>query len=203
MVKAYYRMISHMDASIEQIRTVLRDLHIAGNTVIMYMSDNGYLLGEWRMSDKYYGWEESLRVPLIICDPRAGAQHGASNANIVLNADITPTILELAGVPVPGAYQGASLVPLIQGRDVPSWRNKFYFEQHFDDDVHAMYGVRTPQWKYVNFYKEDAYEQLYDLQKDPGETCNLARNPGAAAAIGEMRRISQVYISRYTKVETR
>lgn len=199
MVKAYYRMITHIDASIAEIRKTLSALKIADNTVIMYMSDNGYLLGEWQMGDKYYGWEESLRVPLIIYDPRSTAQHGLINTNIALNVDITPTILNLAGVPIPSVYQGTSLVPLINGQAVPEWRNEFYFEQHFDADVHAMYGVRTPQWKYVDFYTSNAYEQLYDLSNDPGEERNVAADPKSGAALAEMRKKAADYITRYTQ----
>ncbi len=187
MMKGYFKMISNIDSCIGLMRHTLDSLGIADNTVFILTGDNGMFLGERQMADKFLGWEEALRVPLFIYDPRTTAQHGVTNTNIALGVDIAPTIVELAGINIPTVYQGKSLYPFLTGAN-PAWRDEFYFEQRAAGILDPMYGVRTPQWKYVIFDKQPVdNEQLYDLKNDPGEITNLVKNSLYTAALTQMR----------------
>src|SRR5439155_14586182 len=115
IVKDYYRLITGMDREIGRIVAALAERGLADNTVIVFMSDNGYILGERGMADKWLPYEESIRVPLIVCDPRTPqAGRGRKIDAVALNIDVPPTLLDLAGLPVPAGMQGRSLTPLVR-----------------------------------------------------------------------------------------
>jgi len=115
-------------------------------------------------------------VPLVVFDHRAGKKlSGRSLDQVVLNVDIAPTILELAGVKPPEQMQGRSLVPLLKGKK-PEWRTEFLYEHPFEHKTIAKtVAVRTQDYKYARYTDYD-YEELYDLKLDPGETINLAKD---------------------------
>src|SRR5213076_1621328 len=111
--------ITGMDRAIGEIEAELRHRNMDRNTVIVFTSDNGFFLGELGMAHKWYGQEPSVRVPLIIYDPRdLTGQNGRVEASIALNVDVAPTLLDLAGVATPPQMQGRSLMPLVHGRSV-------------------------------------------------------------------------------------
>jgi arylsulfatase A-like enzyme len=174
IIKRHYRAISSVDKAVGSLNELLESLGVDDNTIIIYTGDNGYALNERQLAGKWFGWEEDLRVPLIIKDPRIKKQKVLRE--IALNIDIAPTILDFAGVDIPQSYQGESLVPLVGSDEIDSWRNEFFFEHMYQPKrapIPPMYGLRTTHWKLVNFYKND-HIQLYDLDNDPGETHNLA-----------------------------
>ena len=175
-VKDYYRLLTGMDAVVGDIVADLARRNLAKNTVILFTADNGYYLGDYGLADKWFMHEPSIRVPMLLYDPRLPAERrGQRLAQLALNIDVAPTLLELAGLPAPTAMQGRSLVDLAAGRDVP-WRGDFFYEHPF---VHALIpqseGIRTERWKYVRYIDEDPpVEELYDLKADPLEEHNLA-----------------------------
>jgi len=175
MTKGYYRMISGVDAGIGRVLDTLRDQGLAENTIIILMGDNGYFLGERGYAGKWTPHEVSIRVPLIIKDPRLARVASAVSVP-ALNIDIAPTLLDLAGQDIPESMQGRSLRPLMNG-DVPSdWRTSFFVEHLFDHpDIPKHEGVRGPRYKYARFFEQEpVYEMLYDLEADPEEAVNLA-----------------------------
>lgn len=189
-VKGYYRMISGVDVVIGRIREELARLGLAGDTVLIFTGDNGYFLGERGFAGKWVPYEDSLHVPLVVCDPRArAALRGATPAQLVLNVDIAPTMLELAGVPTPRTYQGRSLVPILAGRS-GEWRDDFFFEHLLDNpDIPKHEGVRTERWKYARYFEQKpVYEELYDLKTDPQETRNLAKDRRHAEVLDRLRK---------------
>ncbi|WPJ97273.1 sulfatase-like hydrolase/transferase [Coraliomargarita algicola] len=198
MVKRHYRSITGVDKGVQMIRDKLTELGIADNTVIIYMGDNGYMINERQLAGKWLGWDECLQVPLIIYDPRDGGLRGAELDQVALNIDLAPTILELAGIDIPDMYQGKSLYPLLSGEN-PPWRNEFFFEHYFtaNGQIPRSEGVRTDQWKYVK-YPLDNFEQLYDLQADPGEVTNLAGNAAYADELALMQTASSAYVDLYS-----
>ena len=107
---------------------------------------------------------------------------------MVLNIDIAPTLLALAGLPVPESCQGRSLVPLLRAEPV-CWRRDFLCEHHFaHPGIPKSEGLRTEKWKYFRYYQEEPpYEALYDLETDPGERTNLAADPASAPQLQRLR----------------
>jgi arylsulfatase A-like enzyme len=125
-LKGYYRMISEVDDEIGLIRKALEEKGIAGNTVIIFTGDNGYYLGERQLADKWLMHDNSLAVPMIIYDPRSGRHRDIYD--MVLNIDIAPTIMDIAGVSPPAAYQGISLLPYVRSEKVSRVRQEVLFE---------------------------------------------------------------------------
>ena len=113
MVKGYYRMISGVDLEIAKIRQELKAKGIDKNTVIILMGDNGYFLGERQIADKWLMYDLSVRVPLIIYDPRV--QKHLDVEAMALNLDVSATIADLAGLAQPKSWHGKSLVPIVSG----------------------------------------------------------------------------------------
>jgi arylsulfatase A-like enzyme len=188
-VKDYYRLITGVDDVVGRIVKSLADSGRADNTVILFTSDNGFYLGEHGLAGKWFMHEESLRLPLIIHDPRQREKVSAHETDaIALTTDLAPTILDLAGVEVPGTMQGHSLAPVLSGGDAPR-RKDFFYEHHFEHPrIPASEGVRTVKWKYVRYIDRDPpYEQLFDLANDSGETTNLAQDPNYAEPLSTLR----------------
>jgi arylsulfatase A-like enzyme len=180
MVRGYYRMITAIDDVIGRVREGLEKRGLADNTVIVFAADNGYFLGERGFADKWYGYEYSLRVPMIVYDPRLpGARRGKVAEAVALNVDVAPTLLDLAGIPAPTRYQGRSLMPLVQGKVPSDWRKEFFFEHLFErDNIPKSEGIRTPRWTYIRWFQQQPLvEELYDHEADFEETHNLIASP--------------------------
>ena len=189
-VKDYYRLISGVDDVVGRIVRRLRERNLADNTVIIYTSDHGFFLGEHGLAGKWFMYEESIRIPLLIYDPRSpDALRGRRAGETVLSIDVAPTILALAGIEPPAAMQGESLVPLVRGQK-PPWRDAFFYEHLFEHPrIAKSEGVRTPRWKYVRYVElEPVYEQLFDLANDPRELVNLVGDERYSLRLEEMRR---------------
>lgn len=188
-VKNYYRLITGVDEVVGNIRKQLKEQHLEDNTIIIFTGDNGFYLGEHGMEGKWYGHEESIRVPLIIYDPRKESElKNTMSDQIALNIDIAPTILAMAGVPAPDGMQGVDLMPVVEGR-TSSERQDFFYEHTFmgSPGIPKTEGVVSREWKYIKFI-EHGYEELYDLRSDPFEKNNLAGDPEYADSINDLRK---------------
>lgn len=185
-VKGYFRMISEVDAEIGKIRRALAEKGVADHTVIILMGDNGYFLGERQLAGKWLMYDNSLRVPLIIYDPRNPVARRSQG--MALNIDIPSTIFDFAGVKLPKEWQGRSLKPEVLGVAGKKERTEFVAEHLWEVDIIApSEGLRTKDWKYFRYRHDLAHEELYDLAKDPQEINNLAGNPTYAKKLEEMR----------------
>ncbi len=184
-VKGYHRMISGVDNEIGKIRAMLEQQGLADNTVIILMGDNGYFLGERQLAGKWLMYENSIRVPLIIFDPR-NSDHREID-EMALNVDVPSTILDLANVREPTTWQGRSLMPLVNGTGSLD-RDAILIEHLWEfDNIPPSEGVRTHDWKYFTYLNNRSEEELYDLVKDPNETKNLAGNKRYREKLLEMR----------------
>lgn len=175
-VKGYYRMISGIDREIAKIREELKKKGLDKNTVIILMGDNGYFLGERQLAGKWLLYDNSVRVPLIVYDPRVKKHHD-SHA-LALNIDIPSTILDLAGLEQPKTWQGKSLMPIVTGKTKNFKRDTVLIEHIWEfENIPPSEGLRTKDWKYFRYVNDKSFEELYNLKKDPKEINNLAKNP--------------------------
>ena len=189
MVKGYYRMISGIDLVLGRIMAELERLGLDKNTIIIFTSDNGYFLGERGYADKWLMYDLSINVPLIVYDPRAPrGDRGLVKKDMILNIDLAPTIMDFAGIRTPFLIQGKSLRPLLS-RKAPAWRTEIFCEELWDHpEIPQSECVRTESWKFIRYPKHPEYLELFDLQADPQEKCNLADDPrckAVLAALGE------------------
>ncbi|HLJ97043.1 MAG TPA: sulfatase [Gemmataceae bacterium] len=168
----YLGCIRSVDESVGRILKFLDDEGLAANTLVIYSSDQGFYLGEHGWFDKRWIFEESLRTPLLVRWPGV-VKPGSVNQQMVSNLDFAETFLEAAGVSVPSAMQGRSLVPLLKGTPPADWRKSFYYHYYEHPGPHNVarhYGVVTDRYKLVYFYEpEFNYWELFDLAKDPRE----------------------------------
>jgi arylsulfatase A-like enzyme len=186
-MKGYFRMISEIDHEIGLIREELSKQGKDKNTVIIFMSDNGYFLGERQLAGKWLMYDNSLRVPMIIYDPRS--VHARKVKDLVLNIDIAPTIFDLAGLDKPKSWQGLSLVGFLEENSPNLGREDFICEHLWQVDIiPPSEGLRTEDWKYFRYINDPQHEELYDLKSDPLEKNNLALNPKFNGRLMEMRR---------------
>jgi len=179
-VKDYAETAVAMDQQIGLVMDKLDQLGLGDNTLLVYAADNGYMWGEHRLIDKRWSYEESIRVPFVVRYPKGIKQPGTRSEEMVLNLDLAPTILQIAGLQVPGHMQGKSLLPLLQGDQQEhrsAWLYK-YFED-FPYPVPEQTALRTKRYKLVD-YKRGKQDELFDLQADPREQKNLIAEPALA-----------------------
>jgi arylsulfatase A-like enzyme len=177
--KGYYRLVTGIDDAIGRVRAELEELGLSKNTVLLFASDNGFYLGSHGLGGKWFGHEESIRIPLILHDPRiAPDRRGRTLEQMVLNIDVAPTLLSLANLPVPAQMQGRDITALLRN-DPPEWRKDFLYEHLVDEpDIPKSEGVIENRYKLLRYIDEDPpYEQLYDLERDPLELTNFATDP--------------------------
>uniref|UniRef100_UPI002587FB77 sulfatase-like hydrolase/transferase n=1 Tax=Algoriphagus sp. TaxID=1872435 RepID=UPI002587FB77 len=192
-VKGYYRMISEVDAEIGKIRKALEEKGLAKNTVIILMGDNGYFLGERQLAGKWLMYEPSLRVPLIVFDPRE--KGGKRESAFALNIDVPSTIFDLAGIPQPKTWQGISL------RSSQLEKRKEFLTEHLWQTpiIPPSEALRTDRWKYFRYLNDLDHEELYDLSVDPMEKNNLAGNPAYRKDLIQLRNRLDKKVSQYLK----
>ncbi len=197
-MRAYLRMVSGIDSAIGRFINALQEAGLAGNTILVYSADNGYHMANRGLAGKWSHFEESLRVPLIIADPRVEkTQRGQVVEQAALNLDLPATFLDWAGVPIPEKYQGRSLKPIIESNPPADWRTET-FHEHFAvrNRIPAYEGVRTERFKYVRYF-DHQYEYLHDLRSDPDELKNLASDPAHAETLARLRQRTDELVAQY------
>lgn len=190
MMKNYYRLASEVDATCGRILEELKKQGVLDNTLVIFTGDNGYFHAEHGIADKWYPHEESIRVPLIIKDPRMdAAKRGTTNDDFALNVDLAPTILAATGITAPATMQGVNLAPLYLASEKPAWRAEYFYEHAIirsKDFIPASEALVRKDWKYF-FWPDFGLEQLFNVAEDPFEETDLARDPAQAARLKEMR----------------
>ena len=191
MMKNYYRLVTEVDATCGRVLEELRRQGELDNTLVIFTGDNGYFHGEHGLADKWYPHQESIRVPLIVRDPRlAAAKRGNTNDEFVLNVDLAATILAATGIAAPPRMQGRDFAPLYLAAKPPGWRTEF-FEEHATIQrtkfIPASESLVRKDWKYF-YWPDFGREQLFDLRADPREEADLAADAGQKDRLAEMRR---------------
>jgi arylsulfatase A-like enzyme len=199
----YYQTITGLDHVIGGLLADLKKRGLDQNTVILFGSDHGLLLGEYGMGGKELLLDLTAKIPCIIHDPRTPKeQRGRQLEHLVSSLDYTRTILDYAGVEAPAEMEGRSLRPLVEGKGA-SWRDELFLESLFTmRDCPFQEGLRTKRWKYIRMYdgvmgfkerhvdfkdRAPEFEMLFDLQTDPTEHNNLVNAPEHAAVLAELR----------------
>ncbi len=190
-MRAYLRMISGVDHVIGRIVQALEQQGVADNTIIIYLGDNGYYMGERGFAGKWSHFEESLRVPLIVHDPRLPeSARGHTPDEMALNLDVPELMLRYAGVGVPDHYQSRDLRPLVRTGSADSWRSDFFCEHLMDNNrIPKWEGVRGERYKYARYFEQDPpFEFLHDLKEDPYELKNYRGDPTYQEVLEQMRK---------------
>jgi choline-sulfatase len=198
-MRAYYRMATGIDNAIGRLLAYLKQQGIEKNTIIVYSADNGYYMGNRGLTGKWSHYDESLRVPLIIYDPRLPEdRRGKVVDQMTLNLDLPATFMDWATGNIPEEYQGKSLRPLLGSASIDSWRSET-FHEHFAvrNRIPAFEGVRTLSHKYARYVDHEGYELLHDLVNDPDELVNLANDPTYAEVLKELRSKTDEYVMQY------
>jgi arylsulfatase A-like enzyme len=189
-VRDYYRMITGLDRVMGRVLDAVKEMGFDENTVVIFSGDNGYYKAARGFAGKWSHYEQSLRVPMVIYDPRAkAARKGNVESRTVLNIDLPATMLRYADVPVPDTYQGKSLVPLVEGQEVDFWRTDFFCEHLMDNaSIPKWEGVRDNRYVYARYFEQKpVYEYLHDLKADPDQLKNFVDNPEYAKILEKMR----------------
>lgn len=200
-VRTYLETILSVDDSAGQIYETLRAAGELDNTVLLFATDNGFMLGEHGAIDKRCMYEESIRIPMLARYP-ALIRNPAVIPQMVLNVDFAPSVLDICGVePLPHVH-GRSWKPLLEGK-AAGWRTSWYYEYNYEKEfpyTPNVRGVRTDEWKYVHYPngegQRDTYKaELYNLKTDPLETKNLIDSAEAREKQeqlrGELTRLQQ------------
>ena len=197
MVKGYYRMISGVDMALGRLLNELKLMDRHRDTIIILMGDNGYFLGERGFAGKWTMHDLSIRVPLIIYDPRlAKTQRGMIDSSLVLNVDIEPTLLDLAGLYIPQEIQGKSLVANTRG-SMHNPRKEILTEHLWDHpEIPQTEAVRTKRWKYIRYPQHPEFEELYDLPDDSIEKNNLVFDKQYTEILVQLRKTCDQLIQK-------
>jgi arylsulfatase len=189
-MKAYYRMLAELDHAVGEIVAALKKEDVYENTLILFMGDNGYFQSEHQLADKWYPYEESLRVPLVVHDPRLPARkRGMVNDEYVLNIDIAPFILAAAGGKVPVVMQGKDFSTLYDEKGKTDWRRDFYYAHPVVIDekrIPASEAIIARDSKYI-LWPNYNYEEFFDLEKDSMEKTNRISDPSCAHKIRSLK----------------
>ena len=187
-IRNQLRALAAVDEGVGQLFKALEEAKQLDRTLIIFSSDNGFFWGEHGLADKRWAYDESIRDPLLMRYPRL-IKAGTTLDQFVLNIDIAPTLLELAGAPIARTIQGRSLLPLLKDEKTP-WRASLlseYFQEKAYPRVPAWKAVRTERWKYIQYVDLTGLDELYDLKADPYEMKNLVKETDAQPALQEMK----------------
>ncbi|MEQ9410513.1 MAG: sulfatase [Fuerstiella sp.] len=198
-IRAYFRMLTGIDIVIGRVREALQQQGLADNTIIVYSADNGYYMGDRGFAGKWSHYEQSLRVPLVIYDPRLPKEKRGQRVNqLAVNFDLPATFVDWAGAPVPTSYQGTSLKPIVDGTVSVPWRTDFFCEHVVLAPNLTWEGVRGERYVYARYFdQEPDSEFLHDLQTDPDQLKNLAASKEHEEVLQQMRRRCDELVEHY------
>ncbi|MCH2135503.1 MAG: sulfatase-like hydrolase/transferase [Phycisphaerales bacterium] len=199
----YGQMIAGLDHVLGELLADLDRRHLRDNTVILFGSDHGLLMGEYGMGGKALLYELAARIPCFVFDPTVSeTRGGATVSELVTSTDLTATMLDYAAVEASEAIEGKSLRPLIEGDDV-LWRDELFLESLFVlRDTPFQEGVRRGNWKYIRMFdgvngwdesdinfagRSPEFEMLFNLKADPGEQQNLIDDLADSPVLADLR----------------
>ena len=177
-IRDYLATATSLDRNIGRTLDYLDKHKLTNNTIVIYVSDQGFYMGEHGWFDKRFMYEESFRTPMMMRYPGV-VKPGTVNTNMVMNLDIAPTILDAADVNIPKDIQGKSFLPQFTGKKVKGRKALYY--HYYENGEHAVsphFGISTGRYKLIRFYNRVESWELYDLQADPSEMKNVIGKKG-------------------------
>lgn len=199
VMRKYNQQIYGVDVAVGEILAELKSLGISDNTIVIFTSDNGFMCGAHGYGSKVIPYEESARVPLIILDPRQPKRtRGQRSQSLTGSIDLCPTMLDLAGLPLPEDIDGVSLAPILRDPSAEV-RTRLSLMNFWGPRSTHSFGIVTQRWKYLYWYSQEnnmlATEELFDLGNDPLELVNVVGDPTQQATLDRMRELyaAQVY----------
>ncbi|MEJ5960790.1 sulfatase family protein [Pedobacter immunditicola] len=187
-MRDYLSTAASLDRNIGRTLDYLDKNGLSQNTIVIYLSDQGFFMGEHGWFDKRWIYEESFRTPMVMRYP-ALIKPGAVSDRFVMNLDIAPTLLDAAGLPISEDIQGKSMLPAIENK-TDKGREVLYYH-YYENGEHAVsphFGIRTKRYKLIRFYKRVAGWELYDLETDPHEMDNKYGRKGYKAITANLYR---------------
>jgi arylsulfatase A-like enzyme len=186
--RAYTETLLALDESVGRVLDYVEAAPLRSNTLVIYMGDNGFLLGEHGLIDKRHAYEESMRVPMLAYAPGFIAP-GSKIDDMVRNIDIAPTLLELAGARPAIEMDGRSFLPLLRGQ-AADWDLEMLYEyywEHAFPHTPTVFALRDERYKYIYYHGVWDTQELYDVQNDPQERVNLITVPAESTRVRQMR----------------
>jgi arylsulfatase A-like enzyme len=189
--RRYAETLLGVDESVGRVLDFLERNGLADNTLVVYMGDNGFSYGEHGLIDKRHAFEESMRVPMLAWAPGL-IRPGTMVERNVMNIDVMPTVMDLAGVKA-GAHHvvhGRSFLPLLKGEPVADWRDEVLYEYYWEwnfPQTPTQFAIRTDRYKYVFAHGVWDRDMLFDLKADPGERQNLIESTTHQTLARELR----------------
>ena len=186
--RAYCETILALDESVGRVLDYVDTSGLSASTLVIYMSDNGFLLGEHGLIDKRQAYEESIRVPMLVYAP-GFVPPGSTVSQLVRNIDIAPTILDLAHVTDTGAVDGRSVLAALRGSNV-AWDGELLYEYYWEyafPHTPTTLALRGDRYKFIYYPGVWDLQELYDLENDPQERRNLIAVPEHEKRIAQMR----------------
>jgi N-acetylglucosamine-6-sulfatase len=187
--RRYLETLQAVDESIERVINWVQLQGLQDNTMVVYMGDNGFSFGEHGLIDKRHAYEESMRVPLLVWAPGM-VKPNSIVEQIIMNVDLAPTFLELAGISKPNQMQGYSFADILKNKDVSWSRDKVFYEYYWESafpQTPTMFAIRTDQYKYIYYNGIWDINELYNLKADPYEMNNLIRDTSYRKTGTELR----------------
>jgi arylsulfatase A-like enzyme len=184
----YLACVASIDENVGKVLDYMDKNGLTKNTLVIYTGDQGMYLGENGWFDKRWMYDVSMQAPMLMRWP-GHIKPGAVNTNMTQTIDYAPTILDAAGVKVPGFMQGLSLVPSMTGKQKIIPRHNLYYhfyEYKADHTVLQHLGVRGERYKLIYFYPVNEWE-LYDLKLDPKEQKNLINSSAYGKILAQMK----------------
>ncbi|WP_432711129.1 sulfatase family protein [Pedobacter sp.] len=187
-MRDYLSTAASLDRNIGRTLDYLDKNGLSENTIVIYLSDQGFYMGEHGWFDKRWMYEESFRTPMVMRYPGV-VKPGTVSEHFVMNLDLAPTLLEAAKVPIPKDMQGASMLPVLVNPN-ETGREAVYYH-YYENGEHAVsphFGVRTKRYKLIRLYERVEGWELYDLEKDPSEMANVYGKKGYEKITADLRK---------------
>jgi arylsulfatase A-like enzyme len=200
-MKDYLATAASLDRNVGRTLDYLDQQQLTGNTIVIYVSDQGFYMGEHGWFDKRFMYEESFRTPMLMRYPGV-VKAATENNNLVMNLDIAPTLLSAAGVKPPADMQGISFMPLLTGEQKKGRQTMYY--HYYENGEHAVsphFGISTGRYKLIRFYKRVEGWELYDLEKDKSEMKNVYGDKAYATITATLKKELRKQIKAYDDKE--